>query len=97
MKPNLRRDQIMEAAIQLSLSHGYRTLTRVNVAIASRSSEGTVSRYFLTTANLKKEVLKEAVKREILPILVENLSDESEDRIELTPELQQKVVDFITS
>ena len=97
INPLVRKQKILDAAIQLSISSGYRNITRKDVALASDSAQGLVGRYFKTIANLRQEVLKEAVQREIIPILVENLSAREFDRIQLSTELKQKVINYLNT
>jgi AcrR family transcriptional regulator len=95
MNPLARKQKILEAAISLAIVSGYRNITRKDVAIASDSAQGLVSRYFKTVANLKKEVVREALEREIMPILVENLLDRPIARINLPLELKDKVIHYL--
>lgn len=97
MNPLARKQKILDAAIHLAIEIGYRNITRKDVATRSDSAQGLVSRYFKTIANLRHEVLKEAVNREIMPILVENLSARDFDRIPVSPELKQKVILYLTN
>ena len=97
MNPLARKQKILEAAIRLSLTSGYRNITRKDVALSAQSAQGLIGHYFINITNLKKEVLKEAVKREIIPILIENLSDRESERIQLHPALKQKVINYLTN
>jgi len=95
MKPLARKQRILEAAVQLSIETGYRKITKRTVALSSDSAPGLIHRYFKTVANLKHEVIKEAIHREIMPILVEYLSDKELTNLNLTFDLKQKVIEYL--
>lgn len=94
MYPHERKQKILEAAIQLSIEKGFKTLTRKDVAKASDSAQGLISHYFRNINNLRHEVLKEAVRLEIMPILIENLSVKE---LPISPELKQKVINYLNN
>ena len=97
MKPAVRKQQILDAAIQLALQKGYRNISRQEVAIASKSASGLIGRYFKTVAGLKRSIVEAAIEREILPILAENLSIKGEETRSLSPELKEKVILYLTN
>jgi hypothetical protein len=97
MNPLARKQKILEAAIQIAIVSGYRNITRKEVSLLSGSASGLIGRYFNTVENLKKEVLKEAIKHEIMPILIENLSAREFDKIEISTELKQKIISYLNT
>lgn len=97
MKPAIRKQQILDAAVELAVEKGYRNITRKDVAIASKSASGLIGRYFKTVAGLKRAIVETAIEREIMPILAENLSIKGEETKSLSPELKEKVILYLTN
>lgn len=73
MKKDERYHHILEAALGLAQTVGYRSLTRANVAEAAGVAPSLVSHYYLMVELLKMEVLALAVERGILPLVAEGL------------------------
>ncbi len=94
MKTADRKQKILNAAIQLSINVGYKNFNRRDLSIASESSHGLLYHYFTNIDNLRHEVLKEAVRLEIMPILVENLSVKE---LPISQELKNKVINYLNN
>ena len=97
MKPAIRKQQILDAAIELAVEKGYRNITRKDVAIASKSASGLIGRYFKTVAGLKRSIVEASIEREIMPILAENLSIKGEETKLISAELKEKVILYLTN
>lgn len=74
MEPDNRRAAILTAAVKLAESNGYQTLTRDDVAQAAGISPALVTRYFYAMPELRRRVMEEAVRREILPVIAQGLA-----------------------
>lgn len=66
-----RDKRMMDAAISLSEEDSYQWITREAVAARAGVSPGTISHHFGSMANLKRAVLREAIKRRALKIIAE--------------------------
>jgi AcrR family transcriptional regulator len=69
LAPDVRSGQILDAAIKLAKSKGFGALTRDGIADAAGVSTGLVSNYFGNMDAMKNEVMKVAVRDEILPVI----------------------------
>lgn len=90
--PNLRKTQILNVAIELSRDIGYQHITRSKVADAARISEGLVTRYFSTMNQLKREVMRTAIKREILEIIAQGLIAQDKYAKKADQQLKEKAL-----
>lgn len=74
LDPKARRDQILTAALSVSAEKGYESVTRADVADRAGTSEALINNYFGTMANLKRSVMKIAIKREHLRVIAQGLA-----------------------
>jgi len=73
LDPTDRRQLILNAAVSLAKKDHFEWLTRSAVAAAAGVSPGLVSNYFAPFVELKREVLREAVRTENLVILAQGM------------------------
>lgn len=73
MKPEDRRQQILEAASNLVGEHGFHDVTRADVAEVLGVAEALVSRYFNPFSTLLDEVANRAVSAEVPDVLAKML------------------------
>ncbi len=74
LKDEVRRDQILTAAIDMALSTGYNSLTRDGIAKQAGVASGQVNHKFNTMTQLRRNVMRAAVSRELLPIIASGLA-----------------------
>lgn len=74
LKPEVRRDQILTAAIEVAKRDGFANITRDAVATHAGVSNGQVNHMFNTMTQLRRAVMRAAVHREILPIVAAGLA-----------------------
>jgi AcrR family transcriptional regulator len=74
LKPEIRKDEILAAAIQLTLRVGLNGLRRDAVAEEASVANGLVSRYFNTMTQLRHAVVRHAIHNEVLPIVAQALA-----------------------
>lgn len=72
--PAVRRQQILQSALTLAVRHGYRHVTRDQIASHARISTGLINRYFATIETLQHEVMAAAVARRLLDIVAQGLA-----------------------
>ena len=63
MNPEDRRKHILECAVNLALLEGYLSLNRDRVARVANVSPGLVTRYYYCSAELKRCVMEQAIKK----------------------------------
>lgn len=57
-----RRAQILSAAMKLAVKRGYQNVTRDEIAAAAGVSAGLVNKYFSTMPQLRRDVMRAAVR-----------------------------------
>ena len=68
------KERILDAAIILSLKHGYQRITRDGVAAEAGCAMGSVNSHFGTLAQLQRAVISAAIARKNLNILAQALA-----------------------
>lgn len=71
LKKDVRREQILSAAMDVALTEGYEKLTRDGVAVKANVASGQVNRIFNTMPQLKRAVMRSTVS-----MLEKNPTDE---------------------
>jgi len=74
MKPEVRREQILAAALTIANEQGYNALTRDGVAQVAGVATGQVNHIFNTMTQLRRAVMRAAVHRELRPIIAQGLA-----------------------
>lgn len=73
LKAEVRKDQLLKAALKVA-SRGYRDLTRRSVAEEAQVSESLVSAHWGTMPQLRRSVMRQAVKDGNLAVVAQGLS-----------------------
>ena len=73
MHPQLRKEQIIQAALEVATEVGYSNLTRKILADRIEVSPATIQRYYPTIPQLKRAVMRAAIKHERLPVIAQGL------------------------
>jgi AcrR family transcriptional regulator len=73
LRPVLRKQEILNAALRLSEARGYRNVTARSVADLSGCAVGLVIHYFGSMQNLEREVMAEAVRVENFNVVAQGL------------------------
>lgn len=74
MQPVDRKAQILNAAVTLSIREGWGTITRDKVAASAGVSAGLVTKYFVSTDELRDCIMRTAIERELLTIIADGLA-----------------------
>jgi len=69
MGSDKKSEEIMTAAVSLAVERGYMKFSRAQVASRAQVSEGLVSYYYSEMANLRTEVVRYAIRHNVLPIV----------------------------
>ena len=96
MDPIDRREQILAAAVGMAGDVGFQKITRDGVATRAGVAMGLVTRYFGTMCQLRRHVMRSAVKNGIIPIVAEGLAIGDPHAKKAGPELRAKVISFIS-
>ena len=74
LPPTARRAQILQAALHLATSTHYLKVRWDDIATAASVSPSLVQHYFKTLVQLRRAIMREAVKTECLPVIAQGLS-----------------------
>jgi AcrR family transcriptional regulator len=97
IKPDLRRELILDAAIRLSAEIGYKSITRDAVANAAGISSTLVGKYYPTMIQLKTAVMEEAIARRSVEVVAQGLATRHPLALRIDDELRQEVVDYLSN
>lgn len=73
MTPQARRDQIWSVVMKLAKSNRYDQLTREQIAEAAKVSAATVSKYFGTMPNLRRDIMRDAVRNNVWQVIAQGV------------------------
>lgn len=73
-QPEVRRESILNAAIVAAQAKGYAKVTRAEVAQLAGVSTSLVQRYFSTMDQLRRAIIRRAIKLECVEILAQGLA-----------------------
>lgn len=90
--PSDRRQQILDAALNVAENIGYRHLTREQVATNAGCAESLVSAYFGTMEKFRRTIMRAAVKNESLPIIAQGLVAGDKHAKKADPQLRNKAM-----
>jgi AcrR family transcriptional regulator len=67
--------EIFSAAVDLARTRGYRHFTQYHVAEKAKTAKGTVTYHFKSMERLRIEVMRHAIRAEILEIIAQGLAE----------------------
>lgn len=91
-KPEKRKKEILQVAIDLACNVGYRNITRKMVANEAAVSCPLITKYYPTMDFLKEIVVTSAIEKEILPILAQVIT--MGDGHNIKKSLRKKIIAF---
>ena len=74
LEPKERREQLLKVALKRAGAVGYTNITREDIAAHAECSTGTVSMVFGTIPNLKRDVMRHAIKIGELKVIGQGLA-----------------------
>lgn len=92
---DLRREQLLHAAIEISLAIGYKEVTYKQIADRTGVSAALVTKYFPSVRHLKQLIMLRAIKKEVLEIIVQGLADKNILATTLPLELKRKAAESL--
>lgn len=87
-----RNRAVLDAAVKLAETRGYRTITRQQVADEAQVAVGSVNNAFGTMDGLRDAVMAAAVEREIGPIIAQGLADRHPAAVNAPADLRTQAV-----
>lgn len=73
-KTEKSKSDIIEASLQLALEIGYHKLRRDNIAAKAEVSQGLIRYHFGTVEKLRREVMREAIRKKLIPIVAQGIA-----------------------
>ena len=95
--PALRKDHILNAAIVVATKKGYNKVTRDDVAEAAGVSMGLITHYFTNMNQLRRDIMRAAVKRDIPAIVAQGLTNKDRHALKASKELKTKAAHLIAN
>jgi len=95
--PALRKEHILNAAIKVATEKGYNKITRDDVAEAAGVSMGLITHYFETMNQLKRDIMRTAIKRGIPEIVAQGLTNKDRHALKASKELKTQAANLIAN
>ncbi len=96
VNPALRKQNILQAAVELARRDGYREVTRDRIAEAAGVSVGLVSRYFGNMNQLRIAIMRYAVKQSIPEIVAQGMAASDPQALNASAELKAVAAQSLT-
>lgn len=90
ISPKVRKELILDTALDLSEKVGYTNVNRAELAKAARVSESLVSTYMGTMKNLRRDIMRHAIKQSRLVVLAQGLALKDPHALKAPEELQEQ-------
>lgn len=88
---------ILDNAMLLAAAHGFRNITREEVALCSGTAPGTVSYHFKTMKKLQDAVMTAACNKGDLHIIGQGLAEGNKTALALSPVLRSKAAKLLAA
>ena len=95
--PTLRKDHILNAAIDVAKKKGYNKITRDDIAEAAGVSMGLITHYFETMNQLKRDIMRTAVKRGVPEIVAQGLTNKDRHALKASKGLKAQAAHLIAN
>lgn len=96
LNPTDRKPLLVDAAVAAATAHGYRRMTRDHIAAEANVSPGLVSLYLGTMPNVRRVVMREAVRRGVVSIVAEGLAERDKQALKAPPALKSEAATLLT-
>lgn len=95
--PEMRRETILTAAITCARMKGYQHMTREEIAAAAECSTGLVTKHLGTMIQLRRSVMRAAVKEGVLEIVAQGLASRDPHARKAPDELKTRALQSIAA
>lgn len=92
LQPDDRKAQILDGAIELARTKGLGHITREAIAQRVGVSPALVSLYFGTMTELRRSIMRAAIKREVLEIVAEGLTTRDKQAAKASDDLKRRAL-----
>lgn len=92
LAPKDRTKQLLDVAVKLAAQHGWRALTRRQIAEEAEVSPALVSARLGTMEAMRRSVMRRAIATESLPIIAEGLLVRDAQALKASPALRDQAI-----
>jgi AcrR family transcriptional regulator len=96
-EPAARRRHILACAVELAAEGHYRDVTRDQIAARAGISPGLITRCFTTMPQLRRDIVRAAIRDEVLPVIAQAIAHGDKRAAKLSPEVKQKALSSFVS
>jgi len=97
MKGSIRKAEILDAALCVATHTGFENATREQVAKEAGCAEGLVSNYWGTMKQLRRAIMREAIRTQNLVVIAQGLARGNSNARKAPPELKERAAAQLTS
>jgi AcrR family transcriptional regulator len=95
--PTDRQEQILTEALRQARALGYQNIQRAAIADALGVAHSLVNRYFKTMPDLKRQVMRAAVRTECLPVIAQGIALKDRHALKAPPALRERAIASLQS
>lgn len=95
LKQDERRAEILDAAVAVAKDQGFSNITRDAIAARADVVGGLVTHYFGTILNLKRDIMRYAVRTEILSIIAQGVAIGDKHALKASPDLRKRAIESL--
>ena len=97
LAPEIRRDQLLSVALTLAAESHYQRITRDDIAARAGVAPTLISRYFGTMPQLRRDIMRAAVRARNLAIIAQGLAVRDPHAQKAPGDLQREAVATLVS
>ena len=94
--PVLKKQYILQMAVATAVKVGYNKMTRELLAERAGVSEGLITKYFNTMCQLKRDVMRYAVRNSVVEVVAQGLAHGDKHDKKASPELKEAAAALLT-
>lgn len=92
LTPEVRKAQLIDVALKLASKHGLANLRRDQIAEAAEVSPALVSHCLGTMTEMRRTIMRQAVARQVLPVIAEGIVAKDKAALKAPPDLKQRAL-----
>lgn len=97
MNPVDRKADILASAVKAATEHGFAHLRLTHIAAAAECSNALVVSHFGTMVQMRRAVMRAAIKEQILPIIAEGVAMRDPSATKISDDLKRKALASLTA
>jgi len=95
MKAEIRKAEILTAAVEVASRYGYMNMRREDIAKLAGCATGSVNNYYGTMSQLRRAVMREAIHTNNYTVIAQGLAHKDRCALKAPPEVKQAVIESI--